>query len=247
MHDLFANSNRIQRRPLASSISSRSQSKPQTMASIVEAQLRAKVTQLSVDVCPVHDASHVNYGAVATVWHLTNAFEAIVEDPHDALTQECISTTMTVAGSDPIWQSMTGGNHSSPVQSATEMTLQDAAHVQIHPCTEASTTVGLGAHDQTDCVGPDTGDCQEQTGAAGPSLIQAWDHCDVGKRMWVSYAEVTSQDKPVATSSAPSVPRRTMAPAALPSLPSQVHRKLEAMSAKTVQAPKRFQNYDISS
>lgn len=247
MHDLFACSNRRQRRSLASSISSHSQCRPQAMTSIVEAQLKAKVTDFPVGVCPAHDTSDVNYGAAAMVSQRMNAFEAIVEDPDDALTQESVSTTVTVAGSGHFPHLTTEEHHNSPVRFRTEATLQDAGHVQIHQCTEASATVGLGSHCLTHCTGLDASACQEQVGAADPILVQAWDQCDVGERRLVSCTEVTPPDKPVATSSAICEPRRNGVPAALPSLPSHVHRKLEAMSAKTVQDPQRFQNYDISS
>ena len=234
IHALFDNSNRMQRRSLASSIGARTRSKPSVMASVVGAQLKEKGAQLSVDASHLCRAGQFKICEAVSTSIQAQSIEATV--PHEACGQTYANSAATESAG--IIQFITTERRINNLI-ATDFGCQDTCctHTQPPVHAEALVVACLGAKDQAGCGLAKEFNCQEHAFAECP-LTQSREQSDDPRAM---DRVIALLDKPMATGLQP----RWHMP--LAALPSQIHRKLEAMSARNLAKPTKSQEQDSNS
>eukprot|EP00892_Ulva_mutabilis_P000563 jgi/Ulvmu1/10507/UM064_0045.1 len=244
IRDMFAKSSRVQRRSLASSIRVQSLSRPSTVVSTLDTQLKEHCT---IDPGGDHQSRRAIQPRQVDVAGASRVcgpptFEAIVEDVWEEPGREMSSA-----------EASTG----QPCRQAVHDLLLEARqcdHAETEPTCSSESQVGQmqSLHGSVMAM-PDLTDMSEPVMAASCEF-QAQRTCGAGTGSIPgrSQGHASVQHSGTAASPDRSHPpditlRRPKALVDLPSLPSQIHRKLEEMSARTLATPIRSYNHGSSS
>lgn len=204
------------------------------MASVVGAQLKEQGAQVSVDATHPCRAGQFKICEAVSTSIQAQSIEAIV--PHEACGQAYANAAATESAG--IIHFITTERRVSNLI-ATDFGCQDTCCTHTHPPVHAEALVVacLDAKDQAGCGLAKEFNCQEQAFTECP-LTQSREQSDDPRAM---DRVIALLDKPMATTL---LPKRHMPLAALP---SQIHRKLEAMSARNLAMPTKSQEQDSNS